>query len=245
MKNTLLATASAVVLTLLASPAFAKEYTIKEVSNYDKPNKPYYFEPSTLTIQPGDTVKFVNAQDEMHDMMVISQPKGVDEMIMSPMHEKQGDTFSYTFTVPGTYQYHCHPHEKLGMKGTIIVGKPSKPGETKKMDHHKMGKIHDDAMATEAKGATKGNGHSAPLAATPAAQGGIEATGSVKSVNAGEHTVTLVHDPIAALGWPKMTMAFGVAEGVDLSSVKAGDAVTFTLKAKGEDNYVITGIKKK
>ena len=238
MKNILITTA----LVLLAAPAFAKDYTIKEVSNYDKPDNPYYFEPSTLTIQPGDTVKFVNAQDEMHDMMVISQPKGVDEMIMSPMHEKTGDTYSYTFSVPGTYQFHCHPHEKLGMKGTIIVGKPSKPGETKKMDHHKMGKIHDDAMAGEAKG---GDTHAEHHAEQPAAQGGITATGSVKGVNAGEHTVTLTHDPIAALGWPKMTMAFGVADGVDLSGIKAGDSVNFTLKAKGEDNYVVTGITKK
>lgn len=242
MNKTLFATASAVILTLLASPAFAKEYTIKEVSNYDKPNKPYYFEPSTLTIQPGDTVKFVNAQDEMHDMMVISQPKGVDEMIMSPMHEKAGDTYSYTFTVPGTYQFHCHPHEKLGMKGTIIVGKASKSNEVKKMDHHKMGKIHDDAMAGEAKGS---DNHAEHHATQSVAQGGIAATGSIKSINAGEHTLTMTHDPIAALGWPKMTMAFGVADGVDLSTIKTGDSVNFTLKAKGEDNYVVTGITKK
>jgi plastocyanin len=46
----------------------------------------------------------------------LCQPKGVDEMIMSPMQEKKGDKFSYTFTVPGTYKFHCHAHEQLGME---------------------------------------------------------------------------------------------------------------------------------
>ncbi len=125
-------------LVMLASPAFAKEYTIKEVSD-PAGNKPYYFSPDKLTIQPGDTVTFVNVQEDMHDVMFVEVPKGVDEMIMSPMHEKEGDKFSYTFTVPGTYNFHCHPHEALGMKGTLVVGQASKPGETVKMDHHKMG----------------------------------------------------------------------------------------------------------
>lgn len=236
MKKFIITTA----LVLIAIPAFAKEYTVKEISG-DGAKQGYAFSPAKLTIQPGDTVTFVNAQDDMHDVMVVSQPKSVDEMIMSPMHEKQGDKFSYTFTVPGTYQYHCHPHEQLGMKGTIIVGSASKPGETKLMDHHKMGKMHDDAMPAEA----KGDGHADHHHDEAAEAGGITATGSVKSVNAGEHTITVTHDPIAALGWPKMTMAFGVADGVDLSTVKPGDAVSFGLKAKGEDNYVVTSISKK
>ncbi|ERH03945.1 MAG: plastocyanin [Halorubrum sp. J07HR59] len=34
-----------------------------------------------------------------------------------------GDTFTHTFTVPGTYSYACVPHETAGMVGTIIVEK--------------------------------------------------------------------------------------------------------------------------
>jgi plastocyanin len=119
------------VMALLASPAFAKEYTITASG--------MSFEPSNLTIQPGDTVTFVDEEDKKHDVMFVNVPKGVDEMIMSPMMKKKGEKFSYTFNVPGTYQYHCHPHEELGMKGTLIVGQASKPGETVKMEHHKMG----------------------------------------------------------------------------------------------------------
>ena len=123
---------AAAALTMMASPAFAKDYTIKQISD-PAGNKPYYFSPDNLTIQPGDTVNFIDAQDDMHDVMFVEVPKGVNEMIMSPMSEKEGDKFSYTFTVPGTYKFHCHPHEALGMTGTLIVGQASKPGETVKM----------------------------------------------------------------------------------------------------------------
>ncbi len=133
MKKLLLTT----VLMLAATPAFAKDFTIKEVTD-DNAKKQNFFLPDNLTIQPGDTVTFEDAQDGPHDVMFNVVPKAVNEMIMSPQMEKKGDKFSYTFTVPGTYKFHCHPHEALGMTGTLIVGAPSKPGETKKVSHHDM-----------------------------------------------------------------------------------------------------------
>lgn len=232
MKKLILAAA----LVMIASPAFAKEYTIKEISD-PAGNKPYYFSPDKLTIQHGDTVTFVNAQEDMHDVMFIEVPKGVDEMIMSPMHEKEGDKFSYKFTIPGTYQFHCHPHEALGMKGTLIVGQASKPGETVKMDHHKMGKMHDDAMK-------EGEQHASHHGQQATAANAIEATGKINSIDASKGSVNLTHDPIKALGWPKMKMEFSVEKGVDLSDVKAGDVVNFSLKPEGEDNYVVVKINK-
>lgn len=221
MKKLLLTTA----LMLAATPAFAKEYTIKEVTDYDA-KKQHFFSPDKLTIQPGDTVNFVNAQDEIHDVMFVNVPKQVDEMIMSPTQEKKGDKFSYTFTVPGTYKFHCHAHEQLGMEGTLIVGAASKAGETKAMDHHKLTKKLEGGDA-------------------PAAGGDVQATGQVVSVDAGKNAIKIKHDPIKSLGWPVMTMLFTVGSGVDLSGVQAGDAVTFTLKPQGKDDYVISGLKKK
>ncbi|MBI3441918.1 MAG: copper-binding protein [Proteobacteria bacterium] len=229
MKKLLLTTA----LMLLATPAFAKEYIIKEISD-PAGSKPYYFSPDKLTIQPGDTVTFVDAQEDMHDVMFINVPKGVDEMIMSPMHNKEGDKFSYTFKIPGTYQFHCHPHEALGMKGTLIVGTPSKPGETKAMDHHKMAKIHDDAMKAQSPDAK----------AVPTAESLPQGTAMINAVDAEKHTINVTHDPIKALGWPKMKMEFSVDKSVDLSGFKAGDAVLFTLKPAGDDDYTVVQLKK-
>lgn len=114
MKKLLLTTA----LIAIATPAFAADYVVKEVTDYDNSEKPYYFEPDNLTIQPGDTVTFVNAQEDTHDVMFDVVPKALTEaMIMGPMMEKEGEKWSYTFTVPGTYHFHCHPHEANGMQG--------------------------------------------------------------------------------------------------------------------------------
>ncbi|HLQ84827.1 MAG TPA: plastocyanin/azurin family copper-binding protein [Salinisphaeraceae bacterium] len=47
-----------------------------------------------------------------------------------------GDTFEYTFTVPGVYDYFCLPHELAGMVGRIIVADVSGPG-AKPFDYFK------------------------------------------------------------------------------------------------------------
>ncbi len=222
MKKLLLA----IALMLAATPAFAKDFTIKEVTD-DNAKKQNFFSPDNLTIQPGDTVIFEDAQDGPHDVMFNVVPKAVDEMIMSSTMEKKGEKFSYTFTVPGTYKFHCHPHEALGMTGTLIVGTPSKPGETKKVSHHNMGVK------------TAGDHHDADAAVMP------QGIGKIISVDADKHSMKVTHDPIKSLGWPKMTMTFGVDSGVDLSGYQAGDAIAFTLKPVGKDDYVVTEITKK
>jgi Cu/Ag efflux protein CusF len=145
---------------------------------------------------------------------------------------KKDEKFSYTFTVPGTYQFHCHPHEEAGMKGTLIVGAPSKPGETVAMDHHKLGVNAEKGSAAKA----------APAAGASVAAGPL-GTGTVNSVDAVGRTLNVTHDPIKSLGWPKMKMQFTVDAGVDLSAVEAGDKVSFTLKANGDD-YTISEIHK-
>ncbi|MFN9979776.1 MAG: hypothetical protein ACK53Y_07675, partial [bacterium] len=76
MKRILLTTA----LVLIASPAFTKEYIIKVSTDYDA-KKQHFYSPDRLTIQPGDTVVFENAQDEMHDVMFTSVPKALNGII--------------------------------------------------------------------------------------------------------------------------------------------------------------------
>ncbi len=83
------------------------------------------------------------------------------------------------------------------------------------------------------------------LAAMPAfAVENIAATGKVVNVNAEKHNIKIKHEPIKSLGWPVMTMTFTADSGVDLSSYREGDVVSFTLKPKGSDDYTISTIKK-
>ena len=126
------------LLMLLSTPVSAKEYVVKMITDADA-KQTHSFNPSKLTIAVGDTVKFVNAQDDIHNVMFDAVPKTLkDSMIMSPDLEQEGDSWKYTFKTAGTYGFHCHPHQALGMKGTIIVGTASKQGDTQKIthDHH-------------------------------------------------------------------------------------------------------------
>jgi plastocyanin len=116
-----------------ADPAQAAEYTVKMISTGEKGN--FYYEPRKLTIKSGDTVTWVNEQDDAHNVMAEAIPKTA-EPFEAPLLEKAGGTWSYTFTKPGTYRYHCHPHAQNGMAGTIIVDRPSKAGEVKELNHH-------------------------------------------------------------------------------------------------------------
>lgn len=73
-------------------------------------------------------------------------------------------------------------------------------------------------------------------AEAPAPARTAEAMGQIKSVDAKAGTVTIHHGPIAALGWPAMTMTFKATPEV-LQAAKAGQTVKFTLKTP--DNQMV------
>jgi Cu/Ag efflux protein CusF len=85
-------------------------------------------------------------------------------------------------------------------------------------------------------------GHSAGMSSEPAGkvqlvhEGGNDAhaTGTVNTVDPAQHKINLSHNPISSLGWPAMTMEFPVAPSVDLSRIKPGSRVNFSLE-KGKD----------
>lgn len=76
------------------------------------------FSPATVTIPVGRTVRWV-VNNGTHTITPdnSSQP-GV---WTGTGFVNAGDVFEHTFTTPGVYDYHCIPHESLGMTGTITV----------------------------------------------------------------------------------------------------------------------------
>jgi plastocyanin len=139
MKKVIITTALTVAV--FAAPAYAKEYTVEMISTSDKGD--YRFSPQHLTIQPGDTVTWINAQDDSHNVMTSAFPKGA-EGFDSPMLEKKGQKWSYIFKKDGTYEYHCHPHADL-MNGTVTVGKPSAKADIVVEGHHHSHGNHEGA----------------------------------------------------------------------------------------------------
>jgi plastocyanin len=116
---------AALTLVVGAAPSIAAAKTV-EVKMTDTPPK---FIPEKVTINKGDTVKWINNAASLHSVTTnkavaqdpsdVSLPPGAkpfDSGFMTP-----GATWSYTFTVPGSYKYLCLPHEKDKMTGIVDV----------------------------------------------------------------------------------------------------------------------------
>ncbi len=70
------------------------------------------FSPATLTIKAGASVTWTNTTTSTPH--TVTSNTGVFDHPMSP-----GDTFSFTFSQPGTYKYHCMIHPT--MTAQIVV----------------------------------------------------------------------------------------------------------------------------
>jgi Cu/Ag efflux protein CusF len=76
----------------------------------------------------------------------------------------------------------------------------------------------------------------------PATAHKISGTGTVVSANAAKGSIILKHEPIPALGWPKMTMQFKARNKTQLEKLKKGDQVEFQLEKSGQE-YAISDIQ--
>ena len=77
--------------------------------------KGYAFSPETLTVKKGTTVTWTNQDLASH---TITADTALATAPASQLFGK-GEQYSYTFSAPGTFAYHCEPHPY--MKATIIV----------------------------------------------------------------------------------------------------------------------------
>lgn len=74
----------------------------------------FAFAPAAITVAVGTKVTWTNHDDEVHTVTSSDNPQ---------LFKSEGldtdDTFSFTFTKPGTYKYFCSIHPR--MVGTVIV----------------------------------------------------------------------------------------------------------------------------
>ena len=75
------------------------------------------FEPSTVTISTGDSVKFVNNKLAPHNAVF----EGHEELSHPDLAFAPGESWQETFTAAGTYDYYCEPHRGAGMVGKVVV----------------------------------------------------------------------------------------------------------------------------
>ena len=98
--------------------------------------KGYYYEPATITVRPGDGIKFVmvsggphnvafdaatvpaDVRDQLFANMGPNSLDGSSPMLMNP---NEAWTLSLGNIKPGKYPIHCTPHLAMNMRGEIIV----------------------------------------------------------------------------------------------------------------------------
>ena len=97
-----------------AAPATADAVAIQNFS----------FTPETLTVQAGTKVTWTNNDTTIHDVASTDGP-AIDAATTNlfnsgPMN--QGQSFSFTFSKPGTYTYECTIHASMAsMHATVVV----------------------------------------------------------------------------------------------------------------------------
>lgn len=89
-------------------PAEAKS----EVVNVDIAG--FAFNPGTVNVKVGDTVKWTNNDGASHTVTVSAGPE-----IFNSGSLAKGQAYLHTFTKTGTYQYKCSIHP--GMTGIVVV----------------------------------------------------------------------------------------------------------------------------
>jgi pseudoazurin len=99
---------------LLTVPAFAAEHEVKMLNN--GAGGMMIFEPAVLSVNKGDTVKFV-ATDMAHNSASTIIPAGA-----KPWKGMMSRDISVTFDTEGVYVYECSPHKMMAMVGVIKVG---------------------------------------------------------------------------------------------------------------------------
>ena len=111
----LIAVGTAAGLLLIASLAAGAGYagTSNSVEIAD-----FAFSPPTLTIAAGESVTWTNSDQVVHT--ATSTSGAFDSGDLDP-----GESYTFTFTTPGTYDYLCTPHPS--MTGRIVVHAASAP----------------------------------------------------------------------------------------------------------------------
>ncbi|QOR37165.1 plastocyanin [Billgrantia diversa] len=96
--------------TLLLSGVVQAGDDVTEVEMRD-----YEYHPAELEVTAGATVRWVNAEKRTsHDVYFADEEQGSERLF-------PGESWERTFDEPGTYPYHCRPHENRDMEGVITV----------------------------------------------------------------------------------------------------------------------------
>ncbi|MEU1804250.1 cupredoxin family copper-binding protein [Streptomyces sp. NPDC019937] len=85
-------------------------------ADYKVDIKDMKFGSAKLTVHVGDTVQWTNSDEAPHTVTTTKGPKKFDSGTLN-----KGDSWSYTFTTPGTYEYYCAVHPDMTASITVLA----------------------------------------------------------------------------------------------------------------------------
>lgn len=106
------------LLTLLHSPTTIGASAPAAASSYSVQITNYAYSPASINVNEGDTITWTNQDTVPHTVTTSSGPQTLSSPDLS-----KGQSWSFTFTQPGTYSYYCavHPY----MRAQVIVRAPA------------------------------------------------------------------------------------------------------------------------
>jgi plastocyanin len=109
------------------------------------------FQPSSITVAPGEEVVWYNNSARAHSVTAYDDgiPAAAEFFATGGFDSTSaareawdgmsgaitsGETYSHTFEVPGQYNYFCIPHERAGMVGRVVVAEDAVADESTTAD---------------------------------------------------------------------------------------------------------------
>lgn len=105
---------------IMCGTAVAETVTVR----VGPPSAGHSFVPDMVSIQPGDTVRWV-WESQGHTVTSGDPNTGASNGMFGSGLRNTGYQFSFTFPNPGSYYYYCGPHQQMGMFGFVNVGSPT------------------------------------------------------------------------------------------------------------------------
>jgi len=104
--------ALAIVLIMMAGRAKSLGATTEDKPATEVKIDNFVFAPNPVTVPAGTTIRWTNRDDIPHN--VVAEDKSFKSKVMDT-----DESFTYTFSKPGTYTYFCSIHPK--MTGNLLV----------------------------------------------------------------------------------------------------------------------------
>ncbi|MEU4764036.1 plastocyanin/azurin family copper-binding protein [Actinosynnema sp. NPDC023794] len=120
---------AAVFLLFLSAPAAV---AVAAAQGHQITIAQYAYQPGAMTVRVGETVTWTNQDQAPHDVVTTAGPAVLGSPLLA-----QGQSWSFTSTLPGAYDYYCSVHPDMRARVTVLPAEttPDKTTEETTQPH--------------------------------------------------------------------------------------------------------------